>query len=235
MDGKRRIVRAELPPPPMKPKKEKLRNEAHKAPDSDRQQGDAKKGGVEGVPVNFKLIVEKKNLDNELTPLPPSYPSTMMEINTDALRVNWGVLTPHKQMQIRDKIIGTRLRKWRNEQVKKNRLLYHTKRNGVGIIQGFCECIDEGSHPCKIMKDLLDITDEELEIWKKQGTWPWTPIPTPNSKHVQTNKLTKSPKLKRLDKLKASRNKPLIVLHEARPEMWTRLLPPPLANKGEWV
>ena len=57
--------------------------------------------------------------------------------------------------------------------IYKNRLLYHTKQNGVGTIQGFCECMDEKSHPCRIIRDLLDITPNEIESWKTTGEWSW--------------------------------------------------------------
>ena len=38
-----------------------------------------------------------------------------------------------------------------------NRTLYHTKINGVGVVHGWCECVDEQSKPCKIIRDILDI------------------------------------------------------------------------------
>ena len=54
-----------------------------------------------------------------------------------------------------------------------NRLLHHTKKNGVGIVQGWCECIDEGLHPCKILIDLLQLTPTEVSVWELTGKWPW--------------------------------------------------------------
>ena len=51
----------------------------------------------------------------------------------------------------------------------------HTKRNGVGITQGFCECIDHNNHPCKIIRDVLDLTKEKIEDWKVNGEWSWAP------------------------------------------------------------
>ena len=109
-------------------------------------------------------------------------------INTAALRLDWDNLTWDKQEKIRGQILTTRIRKWRNKNVKSNKLLYHTKRNGVGIMQGFCECIDEEIHPCKIIVDLLDISPKEIEYWKTNGEWPWMAI---NKKPMKTKLKTK--------------------------------------------
>ena len=56
--------------------------------------------------------------------------------------------------------------------VKSNRLNYHTKRNGVGLQQGFCECV-EGSTmpPCSEIRDLLDISPDEFEKMTSGRLW----------------------------------------------------------------
>ena len=64
----------------------------------------------------------------------------------------------------------------------------HTERNGVGISQGFCECIDHNNHPCKIIVDILDLSKQEIENWKVNWEWNWAP------------KLKKGEKLKSLMK-----------------------------------
>ena len=62
-------------------------------------------------------------------------------------------------------ILGTKIRRWREKNIKSNRTLYHTKRNGVGIWQGWCDCVGHEAKPCKILRDVLDIKDDELKDW----------------------------------------------------------------------
>ena len=114
----------------------------------------------------FKPMVPDKKFDMEGTPLPPSHPKSIFTIDTSVLRVDWANLGWKKQQDIKSKIVGTRLRKWRSAQIRSNRLIYHTKRNGVGFHQGWCECLDEGTAPCKIIRDLLEITPQEFEYCK---------------------------------------------------------------------
>ena len=85
----------------------------------------------------FKLIVENKLFDVNGTPLPPSYPNSLFRINHANLRIDWAALSEREKVKFEDKILKTRLRNWRSKQVKLN-----TKKNGVGLLQGWCEYLD---------------------------------------------------------------------------------------------
>ena len=115
-------------------------------------------------------MIPDKKFDMDGTHLPPSHPKSIFEVNTSVLRVDWENLSFKKQEDIKSKNVGTRLRKWRNSQMKSNRLLYHKKKNGVGFHQGRCECLDEGTALCKIIRDLLDINELEFQQFKNDAS-----------------------------------------------------------------
>ena len=199
--------------------------------------------------IEFKPMIENKLLDNEGTPLPPSYDNNLLKINTGALMFDFENLDLRSQERITDQIITTHLRKWRSREMGRNRLLHHKKRNGVGIVQGWCECIDEGIHPCKIVLDLLDISKEEIRDWEETGIWSWDIVGTNKSVDKEESKCIKNTKYENREiylcieignltlqcnggggggggGIEGDANLQL-QLEEARPELWTRILPPP--------
>ena len=88
------------------------------------------RAGIETRPFmgTFRPIIEKKNLDIEGTPLPPSYPGSLMKVDWSKLRIRMESLNEFEQQKIEGRIITTRLRNWRSRQVKMDRLIYYTKK-----------------------------------------------------------------------------------------------------------
>ena len=150
-------------------------------------------------------------------------------MDTGALGINWEDLDEKQQERIKGNVITTRLRNWRSKQVKRNRLLYHTKR----IMLEWCECVDEGAQPCKIIQDLLKITPKELEHWKGEGSWPWMQdTPSKNSSLEHAENLLKLKKHQDYKNHKVRMCQMGNTLDEKRPQFWTMLLPP-LPNEDE--
>ena len=81
-----------------------------------------------------------KALDTEGTPLPPSIPREFFN-KPDFDGIGLGHWDHHKKMIMGSKILGTKIRRWRQKNILANKTLYHTKKNGVGLVQSWCDCI----------------------------------------------------------------------------------------------
>ena len=107
-------------------------------------------------------------MDREGTPVPPSIPEHFFA-KPDFDRMGLGHWDDHKKMVMGSKILGTKIQRWRSKNVKTNRTIYHTKKSGVGIWQGWCDCVGHEALPCKLIRDVLDIKNDDLKNWNWDG------------------------------------------------------------------
>ena len=118
----------------------------------------------------FVPLYPDKLLDVNGTPLPPSYGGEIFDVQKHERL--WKGKNAYEEIISSSKIVKARLKKLRTDHIQNNKINYHVKRNGVGVVQGFCECTEERNMPpCNIIHDLLDIKPTEFKKITSGRSW----------------------------------------------------------------